>query len=347
MAKKKQIDPETRSAILTLVLSGMPYRKVARNLHVSYNGVLTTVERFGKTNSLADRKRSGRPKCTKKTDDERIQVLAKSDRKLTGPQIRAQVNAASGLAISDSTVKRRLREKGLYGRIAVRKPLLSKKNRLKRLAWARKYKSYTSKNWANVLWSDESKFQIFGSSRRVYVRRSQREKMLPACIIPTVKHGGGSVMVWGCFSRAGVGDLVKIEGIMKKEQYLDILKNNAVPSGSRLIGKKIVLQQDNDPKHTAKICKMFVEQQEQEGTLKNMEWPPQSPDLNPIELLWEELDRKVRQQCPTSQTTLWAILQDSWQSISDETIEKLIDRMPRLCTAVIKAKGGFFDEKYA
>lgn len=215
------------------------------------------------------------------------------------------------------------------------------------MAWARKYKPFSPKSWAKVLWSDESKFQVFGSSRRVYVRRQKNEKMLPACLVPTVKHGGGSVMVWGCFSRAGVGDLIKIEGIMRKEQYLKILEDNAVPSGLRLIGKKFVLQQDNDPKHTSKVCKGFVQQKEREGVLKNMEWPPQSPDLNPIELLWEELDRKVRQQCPTSKPALWKILQDSWKSIDDATISKLIDRMPRLCKAVVKANGGFFDEKLA
>ena len=55
--------------------------------------------------------------------------------------------------------------------------------------------------------------------------------MIPKCLVPTIKHGGGSVMVWGCFSSAGVGDLVKIEGIMKKEQYKTILENNAIPSG--------------------------------------------------------------------------------------------------------------------
>ena len=78
--------------------------------------------------------------------------------------------------------------------------------------------------------------------------------MIPECLVPTIKHGGGSVMVWGCFSSAGVGDLVKIEGIMKKEQYKTILENNAIPSGLRTIGRGFVFMQDNDPKHTSKLC---------------------------------------------------------------------------------------------
>ena len=345
MARKNQIKLETRSAILTLVLSGLSYREVARRLKVSYNGVFTTVKRYGETCNLADRKRNGRPRCTKTSDDRLIVLMSKMNRKLTAPEIRAKLTSSANVTVSSSTVKRRLREKGLNGRIAVRKPLLTEKNRLKRLAWARTYKNFTPKQWGRVLWSDESKFQIFGSSRRVYVRREKTEKMRMECIIPSVKHGGGSLMVWGCFSSAGVGDLIKIEGIMRKENYLEILEQNAVPSGLRIIGKKFIFQQDNDPKHTSKLCRAFVEQKEKQKVLYNMIWPPQSPDLNPIELLWEEMDRKVRLQCPTSKSDLWKASQNAWNNISTETITKLIDRMPRLCQAVLKSNGRFFDEK--
>jgi len=78
--------------------------------------------------------------------------------------------------------------------------------------------------------------------------------------------------------------------------------------------------------------------------LKNMFWPPQSPDLNPIELLWDELDRRVRNECPTSKNHLWSILQEAWNNLSQVTIENLIERMPRVTRAVYHAKGGFFDE---
>ena len=75
-----------------------------------------------------------------------------------------------------------------------------------------------------------------------------------------------------------------------------------------------------------------------------MDWPPQSPDLNPIELLWEELDRKVRETQPSSLENLWNILQEQWNAIQPETLRKLINRMPKICAAVIKNKGGYFDE---
>lgn len=151
-------------------------------------------------------------------------------------------------------------------------------------------------------------------------------------------------MVWGCFSGSAVGDLIKIEGILRKEGYKKIIEENVVPSGTRLIGTNFIFQHDNDPKHTSKLCKTFLEHLKRQHVLKVMEWSPQSPDLNPIELLWDELDRQVRKSCPTSREDLWRILQEEWQQISRETLEKLIRRLPRLCEAVIKNKGGHIDE---
>lgn len=297
------------------------------------------------TGSLKNKKRSGRPRKTTKTEDRYIKILSKKNRRLTAPEIRAELNNSRTDPISVSTVKARLAEANLHGRVAARKPLLRTKNKVKRLEWAKQHRSWTIEDWSKVLWTDESKFEIFGTKRRIYVRQSAEEKMLENCLVPTVKHGGGSVMVWGAFSSSGVGDLIRIEGILNKERYKSILQRNAIPSGQRLIGEGFTLQQDNDPKHTSKVCKSYLDKKERGGVLKNMVWPPQSPDLNPIELLWDELDRRVRETCPTSQSDLWQILKDTWSNIRGETIKKLINRMPRLCEKVISKKGGFFDEK--
>ena len=98
--------------------------------------------------------------------------------------------------ISTSTVQRRLCESGLHGRIAAKKPQLKDTNK-KRLAWAKKHEQWTLDQWKSVLWSDEPKFEIFGSNRHVFVRRRVGERTISTCVVPTVKHGGGGVMVWG------------------------------------------------------------------------------------------------------------------------------------------------------
>ena len=82
-----------------------------------------------------------------------------------------------------------------------------------------------------MLWTDKSKFEVFGSHRITFVRRRTSEKMLEECLTPSVKHGGGNVMVWGCFGAGEVGDLYKVKGILNKEGYHSILQCHAIPCG--------------------------------------------------------------------------------------------------------------------
>lgn len=168
--------------------------------------------------------------------------------------------------------------------------------------------------------------------------------MVPQCVTSTVKHGGGSVMVWGCFAGSRVGDLYRVSGTLNQNGYHSILQRHAIPSGMRLVGQRFILQQDNDPKHKSKLCQNYLRKKEQDGKLENMEWPAQSPDLNPIELVWDELDRRVKAKQPTSATHLWELLQQTWEELSEEYLISIVERMPRVCSAVISAKGGYFDE---
>ena len=131
-------------------------------------------------------------------------------------------------------------------------------NRQKRFRWAQFHKNWTMDEWKQVLWTNESKFEVFENKQRVYVRRSVKEKMLFQCLVSTVKHGEGSVIVWGCFSLDGVGGLRKIDSIMRKGHYRDILETSAISSGLRLIGDNFILMHDNDPKHTALLCRNYL-----------------------------------------------------------------------------------------
>jgi hypothetical protein len=136
-------------------------------------------------------------------DDQELRLLQRiRSLELTAPQITAQINASqssSNRHISTSTVWKRLRESGLHGRIAAKKPLLKDTNYKNKLAWAKKHEQWTLDWWKSVLWSDESKFEIFGSTRCLFVRRRVGERMISACVVPTVKHGGGGVMVFFCW----------------------------------------------------------------------------------------------------------------------------------------------------
>ncbi len=99
--------------------------------------------------------------------------------------------------------------------------------------------------WNHVLWSDETKINVLGSDGVKRVWRQPGEGYKDNCVLPTVKHGGGSVMVWGWMSAAGTGELQFIEGTMNANMYRDILKQSMIPSLQRL-GCRAVFQHDND-----------------------------------------------------------------------------------------------------
>ena len=161
------------------------------------------------------------------------------------------------MPFSTSTVKRRLWDAGLLGRVAKKKLYLRLANKRKRLRWAKEHKLWIEEDWKKVLWTDESKFEGFESHRRTFVRRITSEKMLEECLTPSVNHGGCNVMVWGCFGAGKVGDLYKVKEILNKEGYHSILQCHAIPCGQHLIWSQFppTGQQDNDPKHTSKLCK--------------------------------------------------------------------------------------------
>ena len=131
---------------------------------------------------------------TSAAEDKFIRVTSLRNRQLTAPQIAAQIKASQS---STSIVQRRLHKAGLHGQIAAKKPLLKNTNKKKRLGWAKKHKQWTVDRGKSVLWSDEPKFQIFGSNCCVFVRRRVCERMISACVVPTVKHGDGvGVLCW-------------------------------------------------------------------------------------------------------------------------------------------------------
>ena len=126
----------------------------------------------------------------------------------------------TGTKVSISTVKRVLHRHNLKGHLARKKPLLQNRHKKARLWFATAHGDKDRTFWRNVLWSDETKIELFGHNDHRYVWRLAS----PKNTIPTVKHGGGSIMLWGCFSAGGTGALHKIDGIMRKENDVDIIE---------------------------------------------------------------------------------------------------------------------------
>lgn len=335
-----KISDYVRHQIIFLHQEGKSLQEIAKKTKASVTGIRNVIKKFNETGSVSDRKRSGRPTKLKKDDEKYLRVRSLRDRYRTSGELTEDLHSATGTSVDSSTVRRSLRRMGLRGCVAIKKPLLRKGNRQKRKQYAMDHKNWTENDWNQVLWTDESRFEIFGSKRRQYVRRRPGEAYKSSCLNPTIKHGGGSINVWGCISANGVGDLIKIDGKLNAVAYLEILREHAIPSGGRLIGENFTFQQDNSPKHTARVVKTYLGEMEEQGILNTMVWPPQSPDLSIIKHVWEYLDRKRHQRQPTNAKQLFEVLKDEWAKIPQEFIKKLFNSVPNRIASVIAANGG-------
>ena len=168
------------------------------------------------------------------------------------------------------------------------------------------------------------------------VWRTTKEEMEPKCTVPTVKHGGGSVMCWGCMFSAGIGKLAFIDGNMTGEMYRRILENNLLDSVRMLsLGNGWVFQHDNDPKHCAAVVTTWLNG----NNIERINWPSFSPDLNPIENLWDEIERRMKNTNPRNVTELKECLVRIWENIESQVCKKLVDSVPSRLREVLRMKG--------
>ena len=245
--------------------------------------------------------------------------------------------AQVGESVHRTTISRALHKSGLYGRVARRKPLLKERHKKSRLQFATSHVGDTANMWKKVLWSDETKIELFGLNAKRYVWRKTNTAHHPEHTIPTVKHGGGNIMLWGCFSSAGTGKLVRVDGKMDGAKYRAILEENLLEAAKDLrLGRRFIFQQDNDPKHKARATMEWFRSK----NIHVLEWPSQSPDLNPIEHLWQDLKIAVHRCSPSNLAELELFCKEEWAKMSVSRCAKLVETYPKRLAAVIAAKGG-------
>ena len=172
-------------------------REVGHLFGVNQSTVCRIKSRFFLRNSVERKPGSGNPRKTISRQDRQMIALVKKDPRKTAVDVANFANEQMGVSIGVHTVRRRLKEANLHARRPAKKPLISAINKKKRLEFAKRYKDWSNEQWAKVLWSDESKFNLFGSDGINFVRRPPGQRYSPRYQLPTVKHGGGSIMVWG------------------------------------------------------------------------------------------------------------------------------------------------------
>jgi len=295
------------------------------------------LQKFHQTGSLSsNRKKCGRHLKVTPRQLRAIEIAVRRSPTKSSAKLKQELKNA-GVNVAASSLRRYLNRIGLKSHTAPRKPLLTKRHRNLRLKFARKYVGKGTDFWRRVLFTDETRIAIRNDSGKLRVRRKTGERF---CIVSsTVKHPV-SVMLWGSFAASGVG---RIRFLEKGETcntlwYLKVLGQQVKWSARTLFrGQEFWLQDDGAPCHRSKPVTKFVLDQ----GWKTLDWPPQSPDLNPIENLWSVLKRKVWTQHFASASELKAKIISIWHhNIEHELLQKLALSMTDRLKAVIKARGG-------
>jgi transposase len=315
---------------LALLQDGRSQRYVSRVLGVNHSTIVRLAQRHQETGSVDRRPGQGRRRVTSVRDDRFLRLTALRSRHCTARLLQSEMLTARDVEISLQTVRNRLREDNIRAHVPARAPQ----------AFAREHVNWDIGDWQNVMFSDESRFCLYEKDRRMPVYRRPGERYLQCNFVPNVNYGGGSVMVWGAISVQGRTELVSLRGarMMTAVRYItDILDPHVIPY-SPFIGPNFVNMHDNARPHTARIVQEYLRETE----TPVMEWPARSPDLNPIEHVWDTLQQRVLERRMVFRTLqqLEVVLVKEWHNIPQEYIVNLYESMLHRMEAVIQARGG-------
>ena len=286
---------------------------------------------------MQDLRRAPRRRVTTQAQDNRIRTQHLRRRTQPAERTAAATIGIHRRPISGQTVRNRLRERGIRPRRQYVGPVLQPRHRLARTNWAQRHRNWPRHQWANVVFSDESRFTLHNKDGRVRVYRRVGERFTDACV-KQVNRFQQSVMVWGGITANEKLQLVVIPGNLNAQNYINLVLNPVVVPFVNNPQRQIIFQQDNARPHTARATRQFL----QRNNVQTMEWPAVSPDLSPIEHLWDELNRRIRSRVvqPQHMNELQAALLQEWQNIPLRVLRRLVFSMRRRCAAVINARGG-------
>ncbi len=271
MGKTADLTVVQKTIIDTLHKEGKPQTFIAKEAGCSQSAVSKHVNR-----KLSGRKNCGRKRCTTNRENRSIMRIVKQNRFKNLGELHKECTEA-GVKASRATTHRRVKEFGYSCR-------------QRRLIWAKEKKNCTVAQWSKIFFSDESKFCISFGNQGPRVWRKGGEAHSPSCLKSSVKFPQ-SVMIWGAMSSAGVGPLCFLKANVTAPVYQEILEHFELPSADQLFkDADFIFQQNLAPAHTAKSTKSWLN----DHGVGVLDWPANSPDLNPIENIWETRDQQMQ-----------------------------------------------------
>ncbi len=279
----------------------------------------------------------GRPKILNSRED-RLLVRKYGNCEIkTSSQGVSLIRDITNKEVSKSTIKRRLYSDGYKSYKEKKAHLLSKKNLKARKKYFQTHKGKTYDEFENFIFSDESSFRILNvKGCGSYYKKANIGSKIKS-VIRTKKFGGGGIMIWGFITSKGDFRICKCPSKMNSNSYLRIMEEYALPEiikcGLKL--SDIIFMQDNATCHKSKASQNWFKA----NNIRLLDWPPQSPDLNPIENVWDLLDRRarVRQNEIITNDDLWKVLQEVLK-VDKKYIIKLYQSIPRRINAMKDSK---------
>uniref|UniRef100_A0A674E0K0 Tc1-like transposase DDE domain-containing protein n=1 Tax=Salmo trutta TaxID=8032 RepID=A0A674E0K0_SALTR len=333
-----RVPAHLRERALGMLQGGMRTADVARAINCNVRTVRHLRQCYRETGRTADRPHSGRPCVTTPAQDRYIRTSHLRDRYRMATTTTQVTPGMHNPSISAQTVRNRLREAGLSACRPVVRQVLTRHHQQQRRLWAQTHHRWTRQDWQKVLFTDELRFCLTRGDGRIHVYCRRSERYTEACTLEWDRFGGGgSVMIWGGVSKHHRTELVVIAGNLNAVRYReDILLPHVVPFLQA--HPDMTLLHDNATSRTARSVRDFL----QDRNVSVLPWPAKSPDLNPIEHVWDLLDWRVRARAipPRNVWELAGALVEEWGNISQQELANMVQSMRRRCTAVLNAAGG-------
>ena len=292
MGRKQQLPLKTRSQVLILREEGYSIREIAQRVACSSAAVGKVIQRFRNSGSYEIQRRSGRPRKSTESDDALLKRVVLKNPAVTSTDLRK--NNPFLQKLSERTIRHRLqKELKMHTRKIGKRPLLTNAMRLKRLNWCKSHQHWSVEQWKKVMFSDESTFLQFLCYKSFIRRAAGTSRVEPRYCQPTVRYPP-SVMVWACFSSEGRSGLYFLEkgATMNGTRYLEVLENHLI--NFMAIHRCTIFQHDSALCHKSKQVTKWL----QEKRVQVLDWPGNSPDINPIKKLWILVKKKVSERSP-------------------------------------------------